>query len=174
MADSTFNVAAGKKMKRESVIAHLNVGTNDTPDWGIMGKGVQSSDMELDWGRESNTDITGETETDMKTPIITQAFDPWPYRGGDKVQEKLWTLAIEQQDAAALVNLDCLIVHSHVGSETEGYFAERYEGCAFEQTRYGGDGGAFLTAGFTVTYGGKRTVGTAKSTGGKITFTPKI
>ena len=63
--------------------------------------------------------------------------------------------------------MDMLIVHTYAG------FAERYESCMVEVTGLGGEGGGSVGMPINVTYGGKRTIGTAtKGTSGAIEFTP--
>ena len=70
----------------------------------------------------------------------------------------------------ALLNQDMLIVHFYAGQN----FAERYESCAVLPTGLGGEGGGSVGMPIDVTYGGKRTIGTASNDSGKITFTPEV
>ena len=172
MPESGFNVAEGVKVARSKLIALINVGSGEMPEWAPMGYRVEDSSEGLDWQRDTKKDIIGETYSSMKTPIITQPFDPWPLAGGDKAQHYLWDLAVKEQDAQKLANLDMLIVHDYEGTSGSAAFAERYEACAVEVNSLGGAGGGDLSMGCNVTYGGKRTVGTAKTSGGSVTFSP--
>ena len=76
MADLTFNTTAGAVVARELLIAYLNTGTNSAPVWSPVGKRVEDSSAELDWGEETKNDILGQTYTTLKKPTITQTFEP--------------------------------------------------------------------------------------------------
>lgn len=164
----TFNTNPGQTVGRELLIAYLNTGTNSAPVWSPVGKRVEDSSVEYDWGKESKTDIFGQVYTTMKKPVITQTFDPCELDAGDNAQLKIWNLAIKEQDAMALTNLDMLIVHFYAGDVS---FAERYESCAVSPTSLGGAGGGTIGMPIEITYGGNRTLGTATNSEGTVTFT---
>lgn len=173
MSDLTFNTPEGQTIKRELMIAYLNTGTKSSPIWSAVGKRVEDSSREHDWGEETKQDILGDTYTTMKKPTITQSFDPCELDAGDAALLKLWNLAIKEQDYNQLAAMDMLIVHSYAGTAATP-FAERYESCAVRPTGLGGAGGGTMGMPFEVTYGGKRTTGTAAKDGttGAVSFTP--
>ena len=172
MADITFNTDAGKTIARELLIAYLNTGTSAAPVWSPVGKRVEDSSAELDWDANTTRDILGNTYGTLKKPIISQSFEPCDLDGSDAAQVKIWNLAVKDQDAQALSNLDMLIVHFYAGEQATP-FAERYASCMVEVTGLGGEGGGNVGMPITVTYGGTRTIGTAaKGNDGTITFTP--
>ncbi len=171
MADITFNTTSGQTIARELMIAYLNTGTAQAPVWSPLGKRVEDSAVEFDFDANTIRDILGNTHGSMKKPIVTQEFDPWPFDGADAAQVKIWNLAVKDHDVAALAALDMLIVHFYAG-ESATPFAERYESCMVELSEIGGEGGGEISGGFSVTYGGERTVGTAsKGADGTVTFT---
>ncbi len=171
MADLTFSTIEGQTIDRELLIAYLNTGDSTSPVWSAIGKRVEDSSAEMDWGQESSQDILGNTFTTMKKPTITQTFDPIPLDAGDAAAVKMWNLAVKDHDAQALANQDMMIGHFYVTSG-EAKFAERYAGCAIAVTSIGGDGGGTLNIATEITYGGDRTLGTVtKDSAGKITFT---
>ncbi len=177
MPDPVFsmNTPEGQTIARELLISYLNTGTLAAPDWAIIGQYVEDSSEELDWSKETKTDIVGISRTTMKKPIIEQTFDPCPLAKGNKAVEKIHDLAIIKQDAQALAAQDMLIAHWYLSAEGAivGSFAERYEACAIDVTALGGEGGGNITMPFGVTYGGARTVGTVtKDASGKVVFTP--
>lgn len=174
MADLTFNTAAGQTIDRELLIVYLNTGTSaESPTWTAIGKRVEESTAEMDWGQESKQDVLGNTFTTMKKPIMTQTFDPIPLDAGDAAAVKLWNLAVKDHDAQALANQDMLIAHFYAVSGETKSFAERFESCAIAVTSIGGDGGSTLNIATEITYGGTRTLGTvSKSSDGAVTFTP--
>lgn len=165
MADYKFTTEAGQTIKRELLIAYLNTGTATEPVWSPVGKRVEDSSAEYDWGTETKRDILGSTYGTMKKPVITQSFDPCELDADDAAQQKIWKLAVVDQDAQALANMDMLIAHMYAG------FAERYDSCMIEVQSEGGEGGGNIGMPINVTYGGNRTVGSVSNTGGKVTFT---
>lgn len=171
MADLTFNTPEGQTVDRKLLVAYLNTSTSSEPVWSPIGKRVEDSSEELDWGEESKQDIFGNTYTTLKKPTITQTFDPCELDSGDKAQEKIWNLAIKDQNAQALANLDMLIVHLYVGTEDTAVFAERYSSCSVKPSALGGEGGGNIGMPIDVTYGGTRTTGSASVSGGTVTFT---
>lgn len=164
-----FTTNAGETVARELLIAYLNVGEQESPEWAPIGKRVEDSSEEMDWGGETKNDILGQTYTTLKKPTITQTFDPCELDSGDKAQQKLWKLAVVEQNAQALANQDMLIVHLYAESDGKA-FAERYSACAITPTSLGGEGGGNVGMPIDATYGGERTVGTITNAGGKITF----
>lgn len=171
MADLTFNTTAGETIARELMIAYLNTGESGTPVWSPIGKRVEDSSEEMDWGEETKQDILGQTYTTLKKPTITQSFEPCELDAGDAAQEKIWNLAVKDQNAQALANMDMLIVHFYAGAADTAVFAERYSACAVKPSGLGGEGGGNIGMPVDVTYGGVRTTGTASASGGTVTFT---
>lgn len=167
-----FNTADNQTIARELLLLFLNTGTKDMPVWSPIGKRVEESSMELDWQRESKKDIMGNTYNTMKKPVITQTFEPWELAKGDTAQEKVWQLAFVEQNAQALCNMDVLVVHAYAGTANTAVFAERNASSSIEVTGLGGAGGGNIEMPITVTYGGERTVGTAKMESGTVTFSP--
>ncbi len=166
-----FNTPEGQPIARELIIAYLNTGTDNAPVWSPLGRRVEESSTEYDWDAETTRDILGNIFGKMKKPVVSQTFDPWDLGGGDAAQEKLWNLAVRDHDAQALASQDMLIAHFYAGA-TATPFAERYESCMIEVTGLGGEGGGDIEMPITVTYGGKRTVGTVSKNAetGSITF----
>ncbi len=174
MADMTFNTPAGQTVARELLVAYLNTGTADTPVWSPVGKRVEDSSIEMDWSVETKVDIFGSTYATGKKATKTQTFEPCELDAGDVAQQKIWNLAIKDNDVNALLNQDMLIVHFYAGTENTAVFAERYAACAVLPTGLGGEGGGTVGMPIEVTYGGERTTGTAAISGGTVTFTPEV
>ena len=164
MADMTFNTTPGAVVERKMLILYLNTGTSEAPSWSPIGKRVEDSSMEMDWGEESKTDIFGDTYTTMKRPIITQTFDPCELDAGDAAQVKIWNQAIKDQDVAAMSNNDLLVVHLYAGTKDTGVFAERYPASMVKPSGLGGSANVGMP--IDVTFGGTRSVGTAALAGG--------
>lgn len=171
MADLTFNTTAGQTVDRALLILYLNTGTGETPVWSPIGKRVEDSSAEYDWGSETKTDIFGEVYTTLKKPTITQTFDPCELDSGDVAQLKIWNTAIKDQDASALANMDMLLVHAYAGTANTAVFAERFASCSVLPSGLGGEGGGSVGMPIDVTFGGTRTTGTAAISGKTVTFT---
>lgn len=169
MADMNFNTKEGATVARKLLILYLNTGTSEAPAWSVIGKRVEDSSMEYDWGDETKTDILGDTYTELKTPTITQTFDPCELDAGDKAQLRLWNQSIKDHDVAAMSNNDVLVVHAYTGEAESGAFAERYMSSTVRPTSLGGSSNIGMP--IDVTFGGNRQTGTATSTGGTVTFT---
>jgi hypothetical protein len=170
MADLTFNTKAGAVVERKMLILYLNTATSaSTPTWSPIGKRVEDSSMEYDWGEETKTDIFGENYTTMKKPTITQTFDPCELDSGDTAQVKIWNQAIKEQDVSAMTNNDLLVVHTYAGTADTAVFAERYSSCMVKPSGLGGSANVGMP--IDVTFGGARTQGTASVSNGTVTFT---
>ena len=173
MADLTFNTPAGQTVGRELLIAALNTGTAEAPVWSPVGRRVEDSSASYDWSIETSQDIMGITRSTGKKPTITQTFEPWTLDSEDEAQKKVWNLAVREQNVAALMAQDMLIVHMYAG-ESGKFFAERYKACSVLPTDLGGEGGGSVGMAIDVTYGGERVLGTAEVADGVITFTQDV
>lgn len=174
MADAVFNTKPGVTVARELMIAYLNTGTKAAPVWSPVGKRVEDSSIDFDWGKEDKTDIFGDNYSTGKKATRTQTFDPCELDSSDAAQQKIWELAIKDNDVNQLLNQDMLIAHFYAGGTEagDGNFAERYEACAVLPTGLGGEGGGSVGMPIDVTYGGTRTTGTvSKGENGEIVFT---
>lgn len=174
MTAPTFNTPSGQTIARELLIAYINTaGSSDSPKWAALGKRVEDSSAEYDWGEETIMDILGNSYTTMKKPVIMQAFDPLPLDAGDEASKFIWEKAVYEQNAQALAAQDMLIVHFYTTEfgGVAGSFAERYDACSLRVNGLGGEGGGNINMPIEVTYGGIRTVGGATNSGGTVTFT---
>ena len=170
MPETTFNTNPGAVVERCLLIAYLNTGSESTPIWSPVGMRVEDSSEEFDWGEETKKDIFGVTYTTMKAPTITQSFEPCELDAADLAQQKIWNLAIKDQNVSALTNLDMLIVHCYAGVADTAVFAERYSSCAVKPSSLGGSANVGMP--IDITYGGTRVTGTAAVTdSGVVTFT---
>lgn len=169
MSEMTFNTKAGAVVERKQLILFLNTGTAEAPVWSPIGKRVEDSAAEYNWGEESKTDIFGDTYTSFKRPTIAQTFDPGELDGGDVAQVKIWNQAIRDQDVTAMTNNDLLVVHAYAGTANTAVFAERYPASAVKPSKLGGSANVAMP--IDVTFGGTREVGTAAIVNGKVTFT---
>ena len=169
MAELKFNTPAGNTVARKMLILYMNTGTYELPTWSAIGRRVEDSSMEFDWGKESTTDIFGDTYTKYKPPVITQTFEPCDLDSADIAQQKIWNQAIKDHDTGAMANNDLLVVHTYAGTADTAVFAERYPASAIEPSGLGGSANVGMP--IEVTFGGERKVGTASVNKGVVTFT---
>lgn len=155
-------------VERKLLVLYMNTGNATSPTWSPIGKRVEDSSMNYDWGEESKVDIFGQTFTTLKIPTITQTFDPCELDAGDVAQVDIWNQAIKDQDVAAMTSNDLLIVHTYAGTASAA-FAERYKSCAIKPSALGGS--AYVGMPIDVTFGGERETGTASVSEGTVTFT---
>lgn len=173
MSEFKFKTPAGQTIDRKLYLCCGNSGTAAAPKWGRLGKRVEDSSAEMDWGEETKQDILGDTYSTMKTPVVSQTFDPCELDAGDEYQQHVWNLAVVEQDAPALCNQDLLRIHLYAKDEEGNAFAERFPASMVKPSGLGGAGGGALTMPIDVTFGGKREVGTASvAADDTITFTP--
>ena len=169
MAEMKFNTTPGNTVARKLLILYMNTGTYDAPTWSVVGRRVEDSSMEFDWGEESTTDILGETHTKYKPPVITQTFEPCDLDSADEALQKIWNQAIRDQDTGAMANNDMLVVHTYAGTADTAVFAERYPTSAIRPSGLGGSANVGMP--INVTFGGQREKGTAAVADGVVTFT---
>lgn len=168
-----FKTPPGQTVNRELLILYMNIGTSaDSPEWEPIGKRVEDSSIEFDWATETKQDILGGTYTTGKKAKRTQTFDPCELDASDNAQQKIWQMAVVDDDIKALLNQDLLLVHYYTTNDSGEYFGERYPASAVLPSALGGEGGGNIGMPIDVTYGGVRQIGAVSNTGGVITFTP--
>lgn len=170
MPEMTFNTTAGAVVARKLLILLLNTGTSSTPVWSPVGKRVEDSSEEYDWGEESKRDIFGNVYTTLNAPIITQTFEPWELDSGDAAQQRVWNINVKDQDTMQIANQDLLVVHAYAGTAGTATFAERYPSSMVKISGLGGSASVGMP--IDVTFGGERVTGAAAISSGTVTFTP--
>ena len=169
MADLTFNTPAGAAAARKLFLLYMNTGTEELPVWSVIGKRVEDSSVEFDWGEETGKDILGNVHTMLGEPTMKQSFDPCQIDSSDKAQEKIWNMAVKDHDTGALQACDLLLVHAYAGTADTAVFAERYPESTVLPTGLGGS--SYVGMPIDVTFGGARDTGTAAIAEGVVTFT---
>lgn len=168
MANTDFNVGAGIKAARRLLKTYVNVGDSTTPDWFLVGRGVEDSAIELNPETETVTDILGITETSVTKWEPAQSFEPFTVRGGSKLAFKLHEAWVNKQPEL-LSQFEVLVVYSYVGEEAEGYEAELQKNCTINVTSIGGS--AYVDMPIEITYSNDSVKGKVKYTDGNPTFT---
>ena len=131
-----FNVGAGVKATRRLLMTFVDVGEGSTPEWELVGRGVEDSSIELNPNIETTTDILGITETAVTKWEPNQNFDPNTVKGGSKLNfmlHKIW----QDKTPELLSKFDVLIVYAYIG-ESENFEAEIQKNCTINITSIGG------------------------------------
>lgn len=169
MAAATINLPSGQKADRKLLMTFVNVGsTSESPEWEILGRGVEDSSIEYNHDVDQTTDVLGLTDTNVSPAKPTQELDPNTIRGGNKLSEKI--LDIERRKALSeLSAFDILVVHCYLGTATGPFTAEMHKGCTIVPTSLGGS--SYVDMPLTVYLSNDTDLGTVTIEEGKPTFT---
>lgn len=138
---ATFNLTDNQKAERKLLVTAVNVGDSiskgsGTPDWQVVGAGVEDSAIEYNPDTETVTDILGVTETNVNKLETSQTLDPMTVRGGSKLAVKLYN-QVKYQKLSELSMYEVMQIHAYVGTEG-AYEAEVHQNCTITPQSIGG------------------------------------
>lgn len=168
-----FNVGSGVKAVRKLLMTYVDVsegaGSSETPEWELVGKGVEDSAIELNPNTETVTDILGITETGVTKWEPSQSLEPNTVKGGSKLNfrlHKIW----QNKTPELLSQFDVLIVYAYIDGTGENSFeAELQKNCTINITSIGGS--SYVDMPIEILYSNDVKKGTVSITGGVPTFT---
>ena len=166
--NTDFNIGAGTKAPRKLLKHYVNVGTEETKEWELLGVGIEDSSIETNFETETVNDILGNTETSITGASPSQSFEPFTVRGGSKLAFKLHEIWLNKE-YEKLSQFEMLTVYGYIGTETDGYEADMQSDCTITFGSIGGS--AYVDMPITVNYSDKKQRGTVKFTEGVPTFT---
>ena len=143
MADAAkFNLQDGEKAQRKFLVTAVNVGdsvtmSSGTPEWQVVGVGVEDSSIEFNPDTETITDILGITETTVNKLETAQTLDPMTVRGGSKLAIQLYN-QVKYGRLSEFSMYEVMIISAFVG-ENGAYEAEVHKGCTLTPQSMGGD-----------------------------------
>ena len=175
MADATsFNLQDGQKAERKLLVTAVNVGDSitkgsGTPEWQIIGVGVEDSSIEYNPDTETKTDILGITETTVNKLETSQTLEPMTVRGGSKLAIKLYN-QIKYNRVSEFSMYEVMQIHAYVGTDG-AYEAEVHKNCTITPQSLGGD--AYVDMPIDINYSNDKVHGTVDNYkyGSTITFT---
>ena len=175
MADATqFNLKDGQKAERKLLVTAVNVGDSitkgsGTPEWQIIGVGVEDSSIEYNPDTETITDILGITETTVNKLETSQTLEPMTVRGGSKLAIKLYN-QIKYNRVSEFAMYEVMQIHAYVGTDG-AYEAEVHKNCTITPQSLGGD--AYVDMPIDINYSNDKVHGTVDNYkyGSTITFT---
>ena len=162
-----FNVDNGVKVARKLLMTYVDVSDSSTPEWEIVGRGVEESAIELNPETETVTDILGITETSITKWEATQTFEPNTVKGGSKLNMKLHQIW-QDKTPEKLTQFKVLIVYAYLGTSNK-FEAEMHKNCTVNPTSIGGS--AYVDMPIEITYSNDITKGTVSMSDGTPTFT---
>lgn len=163
-----FNVGAGVKATRKLLMTYVDVSDSGSPEWELVGRGVEDSSIELNPNTETTTDILGITETAVTKWEPNQSFDPNTVKGGSKLNYKLHEIW-QNKTPELLSKFNVLIVYAYIG-ETNNFEAEMQKNCTINITSIGGS--AYVDMPIEISLSNDSTKGTVSIADGVPTFTP--
>lgn len=182
MADITkFDLLDNQKAERKLLVTAVNVGDSvtqegGTPDWQIVGVGVEDSAIEFNPDTETITDILGITETTLNKFETTQSLDPMTIRGGSKLAVKLYNqVKYNRMSEFALYEVMQIHAYAAIGEgDNKTYEAEVHKGCTLTPQSIGGS--ATVDMPIDISYSNDKVHGTVDNFkyGSTVTFTPLV
>lgn len=161
-----FNVGAGVKAPRKLLMTYVDVSDNETPEWELVGRGVEESAIELNPSTETVTDILGITDTSVTKWEPNQSFDPNTVKGGSKLNHKLHQIW-QDKKPELLSKFNVLIVYAYLG-EKNNFEAEVQKNCTINITSLGGS--AYVDMPIEISFSNDSTKGTVSISDGAPTF----
>lgn len=138
MAVKQFNLPEHQRAERKLLITVAEWMDGETPVREILGRRTEDSSIEYNADISTTTDILGINYTDMNKTQPQQDFDPYLILGGSKLGAKLNDIR-RRNALAELSQFTLYIITAYVGSESDGYDAEKHVNCTITYNSLGGD-----------------------------------
>ena len=182
-ADITnFALSDNQKAERKLLVTAVNVGdsisaASGTPDWQIVGVGVEDSAIEFNPDQETVTDILGITETTVNKLETSQSLEPMTIRGGSKLAVKLYN-QVKYSRLSEFALYEVMQIHAYArrGEGTSqspyAYEAEVHQGCTLTPQSIGGS--SYVDMPIDINFSNNKIHGTVNgyTLQDTITFTP--
>lgn len=162
-----FNLGDNIKARRKLLMTYVDVAEDSTtPEWEIVGRGVEDSTLELNPTTNTVTDILDITETEVTKWEPKQSFEPNTVRGGSKLNRllhKIW----EDKTPEKLSQFNVLIVYGYLGTG-DTLRGEKHKNCTINITSIGGS--EFVDMPIEIMLSNDAVSGDVTISGGKPTF----
>lgn len=141
---------AGTPYKRHCYALFLDENFGTSPRYVIQGADLESGSVETGINSESKTNILDEVSFKITEWTPTFAEDTFVAKKGDKIFDKLIEGYFTRATADYFETTACEVI-----LDTDGVIEKCYKSTVrLEPTSFGGDGGAELTAPFTIHFTG--------------------
>lgn len=168
-----FNSYAKPKVETKRFKIYADVGTSDTPEWELQGRGVESWSVEQNEDVTKTPDVLGYIDMERGTAQPTQSGVAIRLRKGSKLAEMLFD-AWFKNDKSKLDAVKILQKFEFVdGPDENTCLARLEEDVMIAINNFTGEAGGYLGFEVDIHYANKTTTGTmSKVDGETITFTP--
>ena len=168
-----FNSYANPKVETKRFKIYADVGTGDTPEWELQGRGVESWTIEENSDVEKVTDVLGTIDMERSVGQPTQSGVAIKLRKGSKLGQMLFD-AWFKRDYSSLNAIKILQKFEFADADTEdNCLARLEEDVMIAINNFTGEAGGYLGFEVDIHYANKTTTGTMpKVDGDTITFTP--
>lgn len=165
---TSFNLLDNQKAERKLLVTAVNVGDSismpsGTPEWQIVGVGVEDSSIEYNPDSSTTTDILGITETSLNKLETSQSLEPMTVRGGSKLAVKLYN-QVKYNRLSEFALYEVMQIHAYAARDTEStpkYEAEIHKGCTLVPQSIGGS--SYVDMPITINYSNDKVHGTVNN-----------
>ena len=168
-----FNTYANPKVETKRFKIYADVGSSDTPEWELQGRGVESWTVEEKSDVEKTTDVLGYVDMERGVAQPTQSGVAIKLRKGSKFAEMLFD-AWFKRDTSKLDAIKMLQKFEFAdGDSKDTCLARLEEDVMVAINNFTGEAGGYLGFEVDFHFANKTTLGTMPKTDGEtITFTP--
>lgn len=168
-----FNDYANPKVETKRFKIYADVGTGETPEWELQGRGIESWTVEENSDVEKTTDVLGLVDMERGTAQPTQSGIAIKLRKDSKFGQMLFD-AWFSRDTSKLDAIKMLQKFEFAdGEEESSCLARLEEDVMVAINNFTGEAGGYLGFEVDIHYANKTTLGTMpKKDGETITFTP--
>lgn len=168
-----FNNFANPKIETKRFKIYADVGSSDTPEWELQGRGLESYTIEENSDVEKVTDVLGMVDMERSAAQPTQSGLAIKLRKGSKLGEMLFD-AWFKRDYTKLNAVKILQKFEFADGDSEdSCLARLEEDVMISINSFSGEAGSYLGFEVDFHYANKTTLGTMSKTDGEtITFTP--
>ena len=154
------NLADGTQAERKllRIAVDVSEGTG-SPLWQILGKDIESSDMETNPDTQSKSDILGNTTTRVNKFEISQTLDPFTVEKGSELHDILLKKLLRNAKSE-FSQFNIMVMYGWLSDAKGNIYAEIHKNSTIVPTKIGGD--SYVDMPITATLSNNKTYGTVK------------
>lgn len=127
------------ELERKFLGHYVDASMTETPEYEVLGDGIEEMSVEMGANVQKTRDITGKTKTFIDGYEKSQAVEPYKANDGSAMFERLQDIADNNR---VLDDLNTTVIDVHLWKKAEGgdkVFEAIREEAVIELTSYGGD-----------------------------------
>ena len=164
----SFNLSTGQRADRKLLITAVEWTEGSSQKREILGKRIESSQVDYNHDISTMTDILGENYTDVNKSQPQQSFEPYTIIGGSALAEFLNDK--RRRNALSELNNFTVYLITAFKGQAGAYEAERHTECTIVYNSIGGDTHTDMP--INVYFSNKITLGTVDVLDDTFQFTP--